>query len=633
MSFRTLPWLPWLGLLGFAALLYAAGLGGGFSLDDEGNLAGLAGIADKSWADTAAYVLQGFAGPGGRPLSLLSFALQHEAWPDRPEQFKAVNLALHIVNASLVLCLALLIFRSRGLSSERPWIALFAAALWLLWPSQVSTVLYVVQRMSLLAASGMLAGLLLYWRAWQLWRDGRPLAAYACFAISWLVGMPLSMLFKENAAAYPLLALCLHLLNRGTVSPPRGWTAWLVLTALAPYLYLLFALDLDAAYASRDFSRLERLMSEPRVLWMYAGQILLPNPAAFPFHYDAMEPSRGVMAPPQTLWAGLGLMLALAIAVLGRHRWPLLSFALLFFLAAHALEASFVPLELAFEHRSYLASLGPAMGVAAGVAAVRHAFPQRRAVLGLLAGLYLLLISGVTYSLTQTWGDGLALSNNRLRLQPESRRAWTAHVEELRRRGAFREAAAIADLALARFPEDALLALQRAELGCREHSVQRESLAKIRSALQSESLASLGAVAALDRLSAQVEAGRCPAYSAEQLLALLAVARNNPAYAGRARDLDLMAGRLHASLGRTEEARMLLRRAVALWPSPDLLVQAASWELSQGNLEGAEHYITMLGGSGPLSLRARLAAAGDRERLQAWLDEMRRTNQMEATDE
>ena len=53
------------------------------------------------------------------------------------------------------------------------------------------------------------------------------------------------------------------------------------------------------------------------------------------------------------------LMIVVAIiAILVRHRRPLTSLGIAWFLAAHALTASFLPLELVYEHRNYFAALG-----------------------------------------------------------------------------------------------------------------------------------------------------------------------------------------------------------------------------------------------------------------------------------
>jgi hypothetical protein len=115
---------------------------------------------------------------------------------------------------------------------------------------------------------------------------------------------------------------------------------------------------LEAGYAVRDFTLVERLMTEARVLWFYLSQILLPSHGAFAIYLDGFSVSRSLFQPPSTLFSLVGW--ALVLVVVGfKHRWPMLSFGLLWFLVGHSLESTIVPLEIAHEHRNYLPALGP----------------------------------------------------------------------------------------------------------------------------------------------------------------------------------------------------------------------------------------------------------------------------------
>ncbi|HXZ95803.1 MAG TPA: hypothetical protein VEG37_01960, partial [Burkholderiales bacterium] len=105
---ETLAAAIFLAILGCVFLIYFPGLNGGFLLDDYPNLRGLTVIGDVvRWRDIADYVLSGFSGTLGRPVSLLSFALQHADWPGNARAFKYVNLSLHMINGCL-LCWLLL---------------------------------------------------------------------------------------------------------------------------------------------------------------------------------------------------------------------------------------------------------------------------------------------------------------------------------------------------------------------------------------------------------------------------------------------------------------------------------------------------------------------------------------------
>ena len=66
-------------------LAYAPGIAGGFIFDDYPNLVGLSAInVEPGAASVTQYLLNGVASRLGRPLSLLTFALQHDSWPSNP---------------------------------------------------------------------------------------------------------------------------------------------------------------------------------------------------------------------------------------------------------------------------------------------------------------------------------------------------------------------------------------------------------------------------------------------------------------------------------------------------------------------------------------------------------------------
>ena len=77
VSRSTLYLSGFLLVLVLAGICYRPALSGAFQLDDVGNLADLTYVEDM---DTAAdFVLAGKAGPLGRPVALLTFALQAES--------------------------------------------------------------------------------------------------------------------------------------------------------------------------------------------------------------------------------------------------------------------------------------------------------------------------------------------------------------------------------------------------------------------------------------------------------------------------------------------------------------------------------------------------------------------------
>jgi hypothetical protein len=352
-----------LALLTFA--VFYPGLGGSFLFDDFPNIISNPRIQaetldlDSLGRAAAAYE----PGAYGRPLATMSFALDYYLGGGYDaSQFKLTGVLVHVANALLVLLLANALLRSGGVA--RPALPAFAIALaWAAHPLQVSSVLYIVQRMETLATTFVLAALWAYLQGRMRQIEGR--GGIAWIAAS-LARAAIGMLSKEIAVLFPLytLGLELTLLRFAAANPAtaRRWrlayVAGVVAGALA-FLLLILPIYLDpASYSFRDFGLVERLLTQLRVLPMYLGWILMPLPGQLAFYYDDYVASQGLLSPITTLLGGLLLAALLASAVALRTRLPFYSLGLLWFFAAHFLTSNVVPFELVFEHRNYFATLG-----------------------------------------------------------------------------------------------------------------------------------------------------------------------------------------------------------------------------------------------------------------------------------
>ncbi|WP_146906938.1 hypothetical protein [Arenimonas daejeonensis] len=146
----------------------------------------------------------------GRPLPMLSFALDYAFWGGNPLGYKISGLAVHLVNALLVFVLLqriLSLLPGAVVERDRIMAGLIAAA-WATHPLQVSTVLYVVQRMETLSLLFVLLALLFYLAGRTRQAEGRrgwPLLAICPPLVA------LGLACKETAALFPVYALALEL--------------------------------------------------------------------------------------------------------------------------------------------------------------------------------------------------------------------------------------------------------------------------------------------------------------------------------------------------------------------------------------------------------------------------------------
>lgn len=442
---RPATWLC--GVLLLTVLLYLPGLHGPFLLDDTPNIvqpiqAWLAGLT--GWRDI---VLGNHSGLLHRPIAMASFLANAATtglavWP-----FKFTNLAIHLTCGVLVyLLLARLLTRDPHLRTQAKVAALAVAALWLLHPLQVSTVLYVVQRMAQLSALFMLAGLLSFVHARCRLIEGRTRSG---MALLWL-GVPLAtlaaMFSKENGALLPLLCGVLEWGYFRSIAPanrPRNVVAFFAIFLLLPAVFVLYWYGLHperllGGYAGRTFTLGQRLLSEPRALMDYMGDMLLPRGLSMGVYTDDFFASRGLLSPPGTLFTILGLGALVVAAWRSRRVIPAFSTGIFFYLAGQAMESTVFPLELYFEHRNYLPSVGfflAVVGIAAWLAPkvlVRsdNAAVMRRVLLMAVIAVFVLLSAG-SYACSLTWSSRSLLAAHGAREHPQSMRAQLDYADVL----------------------------------------------------------------------------------------------------------------------------------------------------------------------------------------------------------
>lgn len=433
-------WLLPLIILSGLLLAYGPVLDGPLFFDDEPNLVDntLAHVDGGSFDAWRLAVVSNDSGPLHRPVAMFTFALNYGVAGEFSSfGLKAVNLLLHLACGVLLYLLALAVLRAPAVSATAAWtpqqrrlVALGAAAVWLLHPLHVSTVLYAVQRMAQLSACFTLAGLLVFLRYRLRWaRRGAGTGEVLAAALWLLVLGALAVLSKENGALLPWLVLVLEVtLFQGMWAGRRvralAGLAWLalVLPALLIALAVAFAPEvLPVNYAAREFTLHERLLSQARALWLYLGWLALPDITQMGFFHDDIPLSRAFWSPLTTGVSVLAWCLVATFSLTAFRKLPLLAFAVLFYLVGHAMESSVLSLELYFEHRNYLPSIGFAILLAVGVMRLADRADVLRYT-PVMCAISLLLVTLLVLR-SQTWGDVNSLARHNVVNHPDSPRA------------------------------------------------------------------------------------------------------------------------------------------------------------------------------------------------------------------
>ncbi|ACL64023.1 Tetratricopeptide TPR_4 [Anaeromyxobacter dehalogenans 2CP-1] len=445
-----------------------------------------------------------------RSIAYLSFALNYRFGGSDPVGFHAVNVAMHLLTATLVYALVIAAFRTprlarSALAAQASTVGLVAAALFVAHPLQTQAVTYVVQRMTSLAALFYLGAVALYAR-WRLMdatrhRWGRP-AAYA----GMLACAVLAMRTKEIAFTLPF-AIALYELTFFEPDGRRLRRLWPILTtaAIIPLTVLLTATagggadvastTLAATRVQTDLSRLEYLITQIPVVVTYLFLLLVPVGQNIDHDYPIY---RSFFAPE--VRSGLAVLAAAACAgawayarTSGKARSPadpaarLVGFCVAWWFLTLAVESSVIPIvDVINEHRVYLPSVGFFVAAAIGILlAARRAVgadvaPRAAA----LAGIGLACVFAVaTLARNRVWSSDVALWTDAAAKSPNKMRPnlnlGTALVEA----GRFREAEAPLRRAALLDPASALPHVQLAGVLLTQRR-GAEAEAELRSALR-----------------------------------------------------------------------------------------------------------------------------------------------------
>ncbi|RZG49149.1 tetratricopeptide repeat protein [Acinetobacter wuhouensis] len=449
-------------LLSFCIGVYWQGLKGGFIFDDFVNLQELGTYGTiNTWEQFRAFVINGFSGPTGRPISLASFLLDDNTWPTQASIFKYNNLMIHLLNGALLFWATLLILRNYNYKEQQAiWIALVASSIWLLHPYFVSTTLYVVQRMAQLATLFTLIGIVGYLKA-RLLLAYKPFQAYFYMAISIGLCTILATYSKENGALLPLLISVIEFCNPNRQNRPiwqwRALCLWLPSCAV---LYLIFREInfADNIWPNRNFNQVERLYSEARIVVEYLFNLFIPQIEGRGLYQDGFMVSKSLLQPITTVYSIIFLSGLVISAFVLKSRYPLFSLAVLFFFTAHLMESTVLGLELYFEHRNYLAALLLFLPVASGLYSLQKYVNVK--LIYLIIAVILAILCFFTYERVKLWSDTDRLQVYWAKNTPDSVRAQNSLAAILFAHGQFEESNKSLENAMKRMPDSTLLTLR-----------------------------------------------------------------------------------------------------------------------------------------------------------------------------
>lgn len=447
-------------------LIYWKALDGPFILDDLNSFAPILNL--DSNLRTVLLNLERYIIELDRPVAYLTFIINAVFNGENIFYWKLTNLVLHIICGFLLFVFCRLLLKKRD---NAVLLSAFIAGIWLIHPLQVSTVLYVVQRMTILSSLFVLLGLICYLKGRRLQQAGRHGSVYILLAF--LVFMPLGTLAKENALLFPAFALLLevfkfHFKSGAENRNDQYLLLLFVFILISALIMILVGLNnnLLSGYEIRDFTLLERLMTQSRVMFIYLLQIFIPIKQNLGFMHDDIVISSGLFNPVTTLFSIISLILLLFIAWMVRVKDNLISLGIFIYFAGHLMESTIIPLEMMYEHRNYL----PSAGIIISLVIIISKCPSRLVFISIMTTISIML-AVLAYKVTSSWTSMPVLFEYMYSVHPKSSRLQNVKAGLLAREGKYFEAYRLLDET-----DDQRFALKKLTIKCMEEGKLDDSL-------------------------------------------------------------------------------------------------------------------------------------------------------------
>jgi len=438
-------------ITGVTLLLYLPSLDAPFVFDDEWN------ITRNEHIQVKELTIKNLVAAGTRsvnfkrPLANISFALNYYISEFDVRAYRVVNILIHIINGWLVYWFVLMTMAIVGRSAatlestgnrngsdgeagartaqtahrNTHFFAFATALIWVVHPLQTQSVIYIVQRMNSMAVLFYLASLCLYIAGRLQRRRNRRWACFITAIVAWIAAIT----SKEIAATLPVVVILYEWFffqNSSLVWMKRCAKYAVPVICGFGVVTVIYMRgnpfdSIRSGYQRRDFTVNERVLTQFRVVVRYLTLIGYPHPRRLNFDYD-YPLSKSLFRPLTTLMSLAVIIFLFWLSwFLWRRRQALLSFCVLWFFIHLVIESSIIPLEIIYEHRTYLPSVGVLMALAygfhCGTSKVRWLRPVAAVAVICVLAFGTHLRAGVWADEIALWRDGIEKSPNKARLR------------------------------------------------------------------------------------------------------------------------------------------------------------------------------------------------------------------------
>ena len=387
----------------------------------------------------------------------LSFAFTYYFFGPNIKYYHLGNILIHILASFALFFLLkefLLFFNSSCNTLKYSLIAFISTLIWSLHPINTNVVTYTVQRMTSLAALFIFLSLIFYLKLKQLMPADsfkRKLSFFLLFIISTLF----AIFSKQIGALILIFILVFEIILLKNVTKRN-----LIFILSLCFIFILVGLFytniwniIVNGYETREFSLVERIFTQTRVVLHYLSLWFFPNAERLTLFYD-FKLSQNLLYPITTLVSFLFWFLLFSLIVYLNKKNKKYCFIITFFLVAHLIESTIIPLEIIFEHRMYV----PSAFLGIIITEPLISFFSRRSFV--IVSLFLILfLSFGTYTRNTHWKSNITLWEDALDKAPKNNRIYNNYgVYLLNERNDFERASILFKLGYDSNPHDITIA-------------------------------------------------------------------------------------------------------------------------------------------------------------------------------
>jgi len=383
----------------------------------------------------------------------ITFALNYYFHQYRLPGYHITNIVIHIITCILLyyfikMTLSLPILRSKYNNTDI--IAFFAAMVWLVNPLHTQSVTYTVQRINSIAAMFFILSMLLYVlgriRQNRYIHINSRIRGHAGLYLSGaVVAWLMAIGSKQNAAVLPFFIFLYEwyfFQNLDREWLKRNMKIVLVVAAIFAVTAFIFLgssplerLKSIGDFGNHEFTLMERVLTQPRVVIYYLSLLAYPHPSRLNLDYD-FPLSYSPLDPVTTLFSIFVIIGFIWLAICLAKKERLLSFCIIWFFGNLLIESSVIPLAIIFEHRTYL----PSMLIFLLVIIPGHQYIKLKWAGPIMICLMIVVSSFWTYQRNNIWSDPAKFWGDIVKKSPNKARPHNNLGNVLKKQGFLEEA-------------------------------------------------------------------------------------------------------------------------------------------------------------------------------------------------